>query len=136
MSGRAAGGKSLRRQIDEATAALGKIGEPAPDSPELTDTANLIRANDTLARSGAKKSELIALYAEYAGALEGIIDSVLDVQSEITGILRQGPRPRAPARRAKPRRRQGASPPRRSKAQARRPAQSRRPSRKPRRDRS
>lgn len=136
MSGRAPGGKSLRRQIDEATAALARIGEPAPDSPELTDTANLIRANDTLARSGAKKSEIIALYSEYAGALEGIIDSVLDVQSEITGMLRQGSGRRAPARRAQPRRRQGASRPRRSAAQARRPARSPKRPRAPRKSRS
>lgn len=79
---------NIWKQITKARANLAKIDESESNFSELIDSTNMIRVNDTLMRSGRAKSELIGLYENYIASLEGIVDSALDLQTELFAIMK------------------------------------------------
>ena len=106
--GAGAGIDSLRQEVGRLRAELDGLGEPA-DLPELVESANLLRANDLMARAAAKREELLGAYARYCEALESTLLGVFEIQSDLKEILeaqsrllgRRSGRPGAPRRGAR-----------------------------------
>ena len=80
---------SLRRKIHQLQSELNKIDKPVEDLPELISSANLLRANECLSESNAKKNELLSVYDQYTKSLEAMLSTVLDIQKELTSILKE-----------------------------------------------
>ena len=77
----------LRSRIRALRSEVESMGEDRGDLPGMIDSANLLRKSEHLARSDALKTDLIECYREYAEGLEGLLRSVLEIQSELTGVL-------------------------------------------------
>ena len=78
----------MRRQIRQIRGDLDKLGEPEA-LPEMIHSTNILRANEHLAKSNQKKSELLVAYEEYSGQLENLVSSVFEIQEDLKGILRE-----------------------------------------------
>lgn len=92
----------LKRRIQKAQEDLAQIGTPEPPHPELINTANLLRANEYLAKTDEKKTELLSAYEEYAKQLEQAVTSLLLIQTDLNAIKAQASR----TKRKKPRKKQ------------------------------
>ncbi|CAI9831501.1 conserved hypothetical protein [Nitrosopumilaceae archaeon] len=75
--------REVRRLSREVEGMAGHV-----EIPQMVESANLLRANESLLRSDAAKTELLQAYRKYAGALEGLLLEILDVQAEIARLRR------------------------------------------------
>ena len=80
---------ALRRKISQLQSELSKIDKPVEEIPELISSANLLRANECLSESNTKKNELLSVYDQYTKSLEAMLSTVLDIQKELTSILKE-----------------------------------------------
>jgi hypothetical protein len=78
----------LRLRIQNVREELAKIGMPEQPLPEVINMTNLLRTNEYLVKTGEKKTELISAYGEYTKQLEGLIDSLLEIQADLREIVR------------------------------------------------
>lgn len=79
----------LRKKIQQAQADLAQLGEPVSDIPELVDTANIIRSNESLQKINAKQTELLSTYEKYSGALEELLSTVFEIQNDLKEIVKE-----------------------------------------------
>ena len=80
---------SLRKKIHQLQSELSKIDKPVQELPELISSANLLRINEGLSESNTKKNELLSVYNQYTKSLEAMLSTVLDIQKELTSILKE-----------------------------------------------
>ena len=78
----------MKQKIQQIKQELAEIGEPEV-IPEMIESTNLIRANEHLSKTNAKKSELLMAYDEYSKQLEELLSSVFDIQNELKEILKE-----------------------------------------------
>ena len=79
----------LRKKIQEIQFDLEQLGEPAKNIPEMIESANLLRSNESLSKSNEKKTELIETYGQYSKALEELLSTVFDIQKDLKEILKE-----------------------------------------------
>ena len=79
----------LRKKIQEIQFDLEQLGEPAKNIPEMIESANLLRSNESLSKSNEKKTELIKTYGQYSIALEELLSTVFDIQKDLKEILKE-----------------------------------------------
>lgn len=78
----------LRKRIQELQNELDDLGSPS-EIPELITSANLLRSNEYLSKSDAKKTDLIDAYKQYSGALEDLLSSVFEIQHDLKEIVKE-----------------------------------------------
>ena len=78
----------MKQKIQQIRQELDEIGEPEI-IPEMIESTNLIRTNEHLSKTNAKKSELLIAYDEYSKQLEDLLSSVFDIQNELKEILKE-----------------------------------------------
>ena len=79
----------LRKKIQEIQFDLEQLGEPAKNIPEMIESANLLRSNESLSKSNEKKTELIETYGQYSKTLEELLSTVFDIQKDLKEILKE-----------------------------------------------
>ncbi len=79
----------LRKKIQQVQSDLDQLGEPVSDIPELIVSANLLRSNEYLSKANEKKTELLSAYVRYSDALEELLSTVFDIQSDLKDILKE-----------------------------------------------
>lgn len=79
----------VRKEIQAIQLELDALGGPISDMPELITSANLLRSNEYLAKVSKKQSELLSVYDNYSKALEEMLDSVFDIQKDLTTLLKE-----------------------------------------------
>ena len=79
----------LRKQIQEVRADLARLGDPPADTPQLVDSANLVRLNEYLSKTDERKTQLISVYGQYSDALEEMLSSVFEIQQDLKEILKK-----------------------------------------------
>ena len=87
MSTAEGGGEDVRERIARLTAEIDLAVQP-DDLPGMILSGNAVRRCEHLEVSNRKQSELIAAYVEYTAHLEALIASALEVQSELTEVMR------------------------------------------------
>ena len=85
--GSGGGGEDAKVRIARLAAELGSIAPP-DDLPGMILSGNAVRRSEYLEAANRKQSELIAAYEEHTARLEGLVAAALDVQSELTEIVR------------------------------------------------
>jgi len=78
----------LRKQIQNLSYELSLMDLPSSSIPQLINSANLLRSNDTLAAVNFKKSELILAYQQYSKELETMLENILEIQKELQEVLK------------------------------------------------
>ena len=78
----------MQKRIRNLRSELESLGDHEP-SPELIDSANLLRSNEHLEAKSQKQSELADAYAEYARILETMLSSVFEIQAGLGEVLRE-----------------------------------------------
>ena len=76
-----------RVRISRLTAEIDTLAQP-DDLPSMILSGNAVRRSEYLEAANQKQSELIAAYGEYTARLEGLVAAAIDIQSELTEILR------------------------------------------------
>lgn len=90
MTGMGSGHKiyELRKRIQGLYSELALLEASLSDIPELINSANLLRINESLKLTNSKKSEIISVYEKYSQDLESILDTVFEIQKDLMGILK------------------------------------------------
>lgn len=78
----------IRKEIQAIQLELDAL-DPISDMPELITSANLLRSNEYLTKVTKKQSELLSAYDNYSKALEEMLDSVFDIQQDLTTLLKE-----------------------------------------------
>jgi len=78
----------LRKHIQRLSYELSLLDSPSNSIPQLINSANLLRSNETLIAANSKKSELIFAYQRYSKELEVMLENILQIQKELQEILK------------------------------------------------
>jgi len=78
----------LRKKIQKIKYDLNQLDEPPSEIPEMINSANLLRSNEFLSKTNEKKTELIFAYENYSEALEEMLSSVFEIQTDLKDILK------------------------------------------------
>jgi len=79
----------IRKKIQSIKSELSTLDCPPSKIPELIDSANLLRLNEYLSKTNDKKTDLLCAYEQYSAALEGLLETVFDIQKELKDILKE-----------------------------------------------
>ena len=79
---------TLRKRIRQLQDELDELGTHS-EIPELITSANLLRSNEYLSKSDAKKTDLIEAYERYSHALEELLSSVFEIQHDLKEIVKE-----------------------------------------------
>ncbi|MDH5463660.1 MAG: hypothetical protein OEY17_06560 [Nitrosopumilus sp.] len=79
---------SLRKKIQSIKFELNQLDNPPPEIPELIESTNLLRLNEYLSKTNDKKTDLLCAYEQYSAALEGLLETVFDIQNELKDVLK------------------------------------------------
>lgn len=80
--------QDLKDRINRLSRELEGLGPGPDDTPQFSVRANAIRRNAHLEQADAIKSQMISAYGDYCALLEGILESLLEVERDMTGIIR------------------------------------------------
>lgn len=78
----------LKTRIQQIRKDLDLLGEPTLPLEQMIGTTNILRQNEYLTQSDAKKTELIAAYAEYTKQLEQIVTSLFSIQTDLKDLIK------------------------------------------------
>jgi len=78
----------LRKKIQNLSYELSLMNSSSPSVPQLINSANLLRSNETLTTTNFKKSELISAYQLYSKELETMLENILEIQKDLQEILK------------------------------------------------
>lgn len=78
----------LKMRIQKMHQDLAALGEPNLPLEQMIGTTNVLRQNEYFTKSDAKKTDLIAAYAEYTKQLEQIITSLFSIQIELKELIK------------------------------------------------
>lgn len=78
----------LKNQILKIRREINEIDESFKSIPEVIETTNILRENESLRLSNKKKSELISFYEQYTKQIESIVSSVFDIQNDLRDIVK------------------------------------------------
>lgn len=78
----------LRKKIQNLSNELSLMDLSSPSIPQLINSANLLRSNETLTTANFKKSELISAYQQYSKELETMLENILEIQNDLQEILK------------------------------------------------
>ena len=78
----------LRKKIQDIRSDLDSLGE-FEHTPELIESANLLRSNEYLGKKTQKQAELAEAYLQYSGALEEMLSAVFEIQNGLRDVLRE-----------------------------------------------
>ena len=79
---------NMRKQIQSLSAEIAKLNSSLSQIPELINSANLLRSNETLNSTLVKQSELIRMYEKYTKELETMLNNIFEIQMELKEILK------------------------------------------------
>ena len=78
----------LRKKIQNLSYELSLVDSPPSSIPQMINSANLLRSNESLTAANSKKSELILAYQQYSKELEAMLENILEIQKELQEILK------------------------------------------------
>jgi hypothetical protein len=78
----------LKTRIKKLHQEIIDLGEPSLPLEQMIGATNILRQNEYLEKSNSKKTELIAIYAEYTKHLEQIMSSLLAIQAELKDLIK------------------------------------------------
>jgi hypothetical protein len=78
----------LKIRIQKIHQELDSLGGPNLPLEQMIGTTNLLRQNEYLVESDAKKTELISAYVEYAKQLEQIVASLFSIQTDLKELIK------------------------------------------------
>jgi hypothetical protein len=78
----------LKIRIQQIRQDISSLGEQNLPLEQMIGTTNILRQNEYLVKSDAKKTELIIVYAEYAKQLEQIVTSLFSIQSDLKDLIK------------------------------------------------
>lgn len=78
----------LRKKIQNLSYELSLMDLSSPSIPQLINSANLLRSNESLSTANFKKSELISAYQQYSKELEIMLENILEIQKDLQEILK------------------------------------------------
>lgn len=78
----------LKIRIQQIRQDIDSLGEPNLPLEQMIGTTNVLRQNEYLVISDAKKTELIAVYAEYTKHLEQIVNSLFSIQTDLKELIK------------------------------------------------
>ncbi len=78
----------LRKKIQNLSYELSLMDLPSHSIPQLINSANLLRSNESLSTANFKKSELISAYQQYSKELEIMLENILEIQKDLQEILK------------------------------------------------
>ncbi len=78
----------LRKKIQNLSYELSLMDLPSHSIPQLINSANLLRSNESLSTANFKKSELISAYRQYSKELEIMLENILEIQKDLQEILK------------------------------------------------
>ena len=81
---------NLRKQLEEKTQELTKLGEIEKTLPELINTTNVLRTNEHLTKVSKTKTKLLETYEQYTKELESVINSMIEIQVQLKKRLKVG----------------------------------------------
>jgi hypothetical protein len=79
----------LRKKIQDIQIELEQLDKPVANIPELIHSANILRINESLCKVNDKQSELLLTYRQYSDAMEELLTSVFEIQSDLKEILKE-----------------------------------------------
>lgn len=79
----------LKARIQKLHQELADLGEPNSPLEQMISTTNILRQNEYLAKTDAKKTELVATYVDYTKQLEQIIASLFSIQAELKELIKE-----------------------------------------------
>ena len=86
-SGGEDGGEDAKARIARLGAELDSLAQP-DDLPGMILSGNAVRRSEYLEAANLKRSEIIAAYREHTAHLEGLVAAALEIQSELTELVR------------------------------------------------
>ncbi len=81
------GGEDAKARIARLGAELDALAQP-DDLPGMILSGNAVRRSEYLEAANLKRSEIIAAYREHTAHLEGLVAAALEIQSELTELVR------------------------------------------------
>jgi len=78
----------LKMKIQSLSNELSQMNLSTTQIPELINSANLLRSNETLTIAISKQSEIIKTYEKYAKELEGMLNIIFEIQMELKDVLK------------------------------------------------
>ena len=81
------GGEDAKARIARLGSELDALAQP-DDLPGMILSGNAVRRSEYLEAANLKRSEIIAAYREYTAHLEGLVAAALEIQSELTELVR------------------------------------------------
>ena len=79
----------LKTKIQKTKKELADLEKLSNPSPELIDSANMLRENEYLKQIHQKQAELVDLLDLYGKNLETLLSSVFEIQNELKDLLRE-----------------------------------------------
>ena len=80
-------GEDAKARIARLGSELDALAQP-DDLPGMILSGNAVRRSEYLEAANLKRSEIIAAYREYTAHLEGLVAAALEIQSELTELVR------------------------------------------------
>lgn len=78
----------LRKKIQDMQSEFDSIGS-FEASPELIESANLLRSNEHLSKTVRIQADLVQAYREYSEALESLLSTVFEIQADLKDVLKE-----------------------------------------------
>ena len=79
----------LKNQIQKIKLELKEIDESFTSIPEMIESTNVLRENESLRLANNKKTELIAAYEQYTKKIENLISSAFEIQNDLKEIIKE-----------------------------------------------
>lgn len=79
----------LKTRIQKLHQELAELERPNPPLEQMINTTNILRQNEYLIKTDAKKTELVAAYVDYTKQLEQITASLFSIQAELKELVKE-----------------------------------------------
>jgi len=78
----------LKKKIQSLSHELSQMNSTPSKIPELINSANLLRTNETLTTVISKQSEIVKAYENYSKELETMLSKIFEIQMELKDVLK------------------------------------------------
>ncbi len=78
----------MKNQILQIRHELLKMEKSFTPIPEMIETTNLLRENESLKLSNNKKTELISAYENYTKQIENLVSAAFEIQNDLRDVVK------------------------------------------------
>ena len=78
----------LKNQIQKIKEEIKEIDNSFTSIPEMIESTNILRENESLILANNKKAELIAAYEQYTRQIENLLSSAFEIQNDLKDIVK------------------------------------------------